>query len=174
FSARHSPRRLEAAIDSSAVTARVKLVPFPFVQESRVFQLMAQLELRPFQTRSRSGAANRSVREISGILKRPEQKWKPLKTQGPSTPVRSGWDDRLIYGEHRNPGGGLTGLRRAGIGFAWIAPPRSPSGSASRRSDPVLPGFLSGHWPGWSVVILSGHGERLETYRSGPESDALI
>ena len=32
------PQRLEAAIDSSAVTARVELVPFPFVQESRVFQ----------------------------------------------------------------------------------------------------------------------------------------
>ncbi|MGA9495745.1 MAG: hypothetical protein WBV41_07810 [Terriglobales bacterium] len=31
-------QRLEAAFDSAAVTARVELVPFPVVLESRVFQ----------------------------------------------------------------------------------------------------------------------------------------
>ena len=32
------PERLEAAVDSAAVAARAELGPFPFVQESRVFQ----------------------------------------------------------------------------------------------------------------------------------------
>lgn len=37
FSDGGTPRRLEAAIDQAAVTARVELVPFPSVQESGVF-----------------------------------------------------------------------------------------------------------------------------------------
>ncbi|MGA9901784.1 MAG: hypothetical protein WBQ39_07600 [Terriglobales bacterium] len=42
------PQRLEAAIDSVAVTARVELVPFPFVEGSRVFQQSVKPD--PFKT----------------------------------------------------------------------------------------------------------------------------
>ena len=49
------PQRLEAAVDCAAVAARVELVPFPFVLESRAFQ--QSVKPHPFNNDS-SYAAN--------------------------------------------------------------------------------------------------------------------
>jgi hypothetical protein len=42
FSPDKFPQRLEAAVDRARFTARVELVPFPFVPDSRVFQQIAK------------------------------------------------------------------------------------------------------------------------------------